>query len=154
MENVPVEAVEGGEIRYRDNRILSQEVFPSLSSVIVFIITSNYISIITRWRPDYDLIVFSIMLTIIWLIFINPILMMEWGVPDDLGYKWNETWGKQIQFITRTLIIFTATLIVNVFGQEFEAFGFTILESIFFLWIIVLQYYGFQGFIIQLVETV
>lgn len=145
---------DSSEIRYRKNGVFSQEIWPTISSVVVFIITSKYITIITQWRPEHELVMFAILITIAWMLVGYPILTWKWGIRDDKGYRWNEMWFDQINFVTKTLVIFSATLIVNVGGDEFEAFGFSMVESAIFLWIIVLQYYGIKGFMVQLLESI
>ena len=149
-----LEEHEGAKVKYlQDQGAFSREVWPYISSIVIFVITTQYIETIQQWRTCRDLLLPSILVTILWTIVLRPIFSFDWGVPDDRGYKWNENWIEQVRFITRTLVTFSATLFVIIAMDEFRSFGFTLLEQFIFLFYVPIIFYGIYIYLLQILET-
>jgi hypothetical protein len=149
-----IEEHEGVRLNYSKKRsVFSDEIWVCVSSIVMFLITMQYIETIQRWRTCRDLVFPAIMATILWTMAIRPVVCLNWGSPDDRGYKWNENWIEQVRFITRSLVTFSATLFITIAMDEFRSFGFTLLEQFVFLAFVPIVFYGIYIFILQIVES-
>lgn len=149
-----IEEHEGYKIKYsKEQGVFSLEVWPCISSIIMYMISMKYVETIQQWRTCRDLVLPAFLITIIWIMVLRPIVCFDWSVPDDRGYKWNENWTEQVRFITRTLVTFTIVLFVTIAQEDFASFGFTLLEQFVFLAMVGVILYGIYIYILQIIET-
>lgn len=152
-QEVVLEEHEGPKLKYTKTGTFSTEVWPCLSGFVMYAITIRYIETIQKWRTCRDLVFPAILATVLWVFAIRPVVCMNWGSPDDRGYKWNDNWIEQVRFITRTMVTFSAILFTTIAMDEFMSFGFTLLEQFIFLAFIILAFYGIYVFVLQVLET-